>query len=40
MEENILKDPLIVTAITQYHILKGIKIFGDQGVEDFMKELK
>ena len=40
MEENILKDPLIVTVMTQYHILKGIKLFGDQGVEAVMKDLK
>ena len=39
MEDNILKDPLIVTVITQYHILKGIKLFGDQSVEAVMKKL-
>ena len=40
MEDNILKDTLIVTVLTQYHILNDIKVFGDLGVEAVMQELK
>ena len=28
LEDNTMKDPLIVTVLTHYHILKGTKLFG------------
>ena len=40
MQDNILKDPLIVKVLTQYRISKGIEVFGDPGVEAVIQEMK
>ena len=31
---------MFVTILTKYHIWKGIKVFGNPGVNAFLKELK
>ena len=38
--ENVICNPLITTILTQYHVSKGIKVFGEFGVAAVLKELK
>ena len=38
--ENVMRNQLITTILTQYHIFKRIKVFGDPGVSAVPKELK
>ena len=38
--ENVMRTPLITTILTQYHVSKGLKLFGEPGVADVLKELK
>ena len=38
--DNVMRNPLITTILTQYDLSKGLKVFGDPGVAAFLKELK
>ena len=38
--DNVMRNPLITTIITQYHVPKGLKLFGDPGVPAVLKDLK
>ena len=38
--DNVMRNPLITTIITQYHVSKGLKVFGEPGVTAVLKELK
>ena len=38
--DNVMRNPLITTILPQYHVYKGIKVFGDPGVAAVLKELK
>ena len=38
--DNVMHNPLITTILTQYHVSKGLKVFGDTGVIAVLKELK
>ena len=35
-----MSDPLVTTILTQYHMSKGLKVFGEPGLAAFLKELK
>ena len=35
-----MDDPMVVTILTQYHISKGIKVFGQPRLNDALKKLK
>ena len=37
---NVMRNPLITTILTQYHMSKGLKFFGEPGVESVLKDLK
>ena len=39
-QDNILRKPLDVTILTQYHVSKGLKVFGESGVMEVLKDLK
>ena len=40
-KDNIMKNDAVIGAImTQHHISKGLKVFGDQGVEAVLTEMK
>ena len=38
--ENVMRNPLITTILTQYHVSKGLKVFGEPRVASVLKELK
>ena len=38
--DNVMLKPLITTILTQYHVSKGLKFFGDPIVAAVLKELK
>ena len=38
--DNVIRNPLITTILTQYHVSKELHVFGDSGVDTVMKELK
>ena len=38
--DNMMRNPLITKILTQYHMYKGLKVFGELGVTAFLKELK
>ena len=38
--DNMIHNPLTTTIITQYHVSKGLEVFGDTGVSAILKELK
>ena len=38
--DNVMRNPLITTILTQYHMSKGIKVFGEPGVAAVLKDLK
>ena len=38
--ENVLRNPLITMILTQYHVSKGLKVFGEPGVSSVLKKLK
>ena len=38
--DNVIRNPLITMILAQYHVPKGLKIFGDPGVAFVLKELK
>ena len=37
---NVMWNPLITTILTQYHVSKGLKVFGELWVAAVLKELK
>ena len=37
---NVMHNPLITTILTQYHVSKGLKVFGETRVAAVLKELK
>ena len=37
---NVMRNPLITTILTQYHMSEGIKVFGEPGVSAVLNELK
>ena len=40
LHDNIMRKPLVTTILNQYHVYKGIKVFGEHGVAAVLKELK
>ena len=34
-----MRNPLITTMLTQYHVSKGLKVFGEPGVATVLKEI-
>eukprot|EP00957_Ditylum_brightwellii_P001556 121820-Ditylum_brightwellii.AAC.1 len=40
LSENILTNPMVATLLTQYHVSKGLKVFGQKGADAVLKELK
>ena len=39
--QNIMKnDAVVATILTQHHVSKGLKVFGDQGVQAVLKEIR
>ena len=38
--DNYLKNEMVSTILTQYHVSKGLKIFGEKGVDAVLKELR
>ena len=38
--DNVMRNSLITTILTQYHVSKGLKVFGKPGVAADLKELK
>ena len=39
-QDNMMRDPLVTSILTQYHMSKGLKVFGEPGVEVIRKELE
>ena len=39
-QDNIMRNPLVFTILTQYNISKGLKVFEDSEVTVVLKELK
>ena len=39
-QDNVMRNPLVTTIITQYHVFKVLKLFGEPGVAAILKELK
>ena len=39
-EYTIMTSKLVTIILTQYHVLKGLKVFRDEGVQAFLKELR
>lgn len=37
---NVMTSDIVTTILTQYHVSKGLKIFGDEGVKAVLKELQ
>ena len=35
-----MRNPLITTILAQYHMSKGLKVFGEPGVASVLKEIK
>ena len=35
-----MNDDIVTTVLTQYHVSKGIKVFGEKGVDAVLAELK
>ena len=38
--DNVMRNPVVTTILTQYHVSKGVKVFGEPGVATLLKELK
>ena len=38
--DNLMRNPLVATILTQYHVSKGLTVFGEPGVAAVLKELK
>ena len=39
-EHNFMTSDVVTTCLTQYHVSKGLKVFGQKGIEAVLKELK
>ena len=39
-DHNLMTSDMVTTALTQYHVSKCIKVFGKEGVDAVIKELK
>ena len=39
-QDNYLKSDMVSTVLTQYHVSKGLQIFGERGVDAVLKELR
>ena len=39
-QTNMMRNPLITTILTEYHMYKGLKFIGETGVAAVRKELK
>ena len=39
-QDNMMRNPLVKTILTQYHVSKVLKVFGEPGVAAVLKELK
>ena len=39
-EHNFMTSDVVTTCLTQYHLSKGLKVFGQKGIEAVLKELK
>ena len=39
-QDNLMTNDIVTTILTQYHVSKGLKIFGQAGAEAVLKELK
>ena len=39
-QDKVMSNPLIITILTQYHVSKEVKVFGDPGVAAILKILK
>ena len=37
---NVMRNPLVTAILTQYHVSKGLKVFGEPRVAAFLKGLK
>ena len=37
-QDNMMRNPLVKTILTQYHVSKGLKVFGETGVAAVLKE--
>ena len=35
-----MRNPLVTNILTQYHVSKGLKVFGEPGVSTVLKEIK
>ena len=40
LHDNVMRNPPVTTILTQYHVSKGLKLFGEPGVAAVLKELK
>ena len=38
--ENYMKNNMVSTILTQYHVSEGLKLYGEKGVDVVLKELK
>ena len=38
--KNVMRNPLVTTILTQYHVSKGLKVFNEPRVTAILKELK
>ena len=38
--KNLMMDDLVTSVLTQYHVSKGLKSYGNKGVEAVLKELQ
>ena len=39
-KHNFMTSDVVTTVLTQYHVSKGIKVFGQEGIDAVLKELK
>ena len=37
---NVMRNPLVTTILTQYHVSKGLKVFGGPDVSVVLKDIK
>ena len=39
-EMNFMNNNIVTTTLTQYHVSKGLKIYGQDGIDAVLKEMK
>ena len=39
-KHNIMTSDIVTTVLTQYHVSKGLKVYGEKGIEAVLSELK